>query len=277
MLSAIIENIPQLVFWKDKNGVFLGCNKKFSDSLGLLCPEDIVGKTDQDVTDSDNAKAFTESDQIVMKSKKPIYKLRQSLKTYSGEQLWFNINKVPLFDDKNEIIGVLGTMEDVTEQVVLEYKLRTNNEKYKSLIESTNTAYIILNKKLEIIEANIVFLQLIKSKNLYDCLGKSLSMWISPKYSEIYNKSFENLLNGKAIEDLELYLISESNEIVCVSIYANIIENGETKIFCLVRNIATRKTIESKKYISEQKKKDKLKQNLLALREQISKNNKKFE
>ena len=197
------------------------------------------------------------------------YRGRQTYKNANGDQLWLNINKVPLFDGKGKIIGVLGTMEDITEQVNLENKLRSNNQKYKSLIETTNTAYIILNKELEIMEANNIFLQILGADSLYACLGKPISLWTAPKYSEQLNTAFKDLLKGKAINDLELCLISEKNNVVNVSLYANIIENGNITIFCLVRNIDARKTIESEKYIKEQKKRDKLKQNIFALRSQI--------
>lgn len=271
MLPIIIETIPQLVFWKDKNSVFLGCNKKFSDSLGLNDPKDIIGKTDFDVTDEENAKIFIATDLEVVSKNEPIHQYRQPYKNAKGDQLWFNINKVPLHNENGEIIGVLGTMEDITEQINLETKLRNNNIKYKSLIESTNTAYIILNEELDIMETNEVFLKLIKSDSLYSFLGKPLSLWIAPKYSETFEKSFKALLKGQAINDLELYLVTDANDLVCVSLHANIIENGNTRIFCLVRNINNRKIIESEKYISEQKKKDRLKQNIFAFRSQLDK------
>jgi PAS domain S-box-containing protein len=269
MLPTIIENIPQLVFWKDKNSVFIGCNKKFSDSLGLDSPEDIVGKTDYDVTNVENAKIFIETDKQVISENKPIYQDSQTFKNADNEQLWLNINKVPLHDENGGIIGVLGTIEDITEQVNLENKLRNNNMKYKSLIESTNTAYIILNDSLEIMESNTIFLQIIRATNLYECLGKPLSLWIAPKYQKIYEESCEKLLKGHSVNDLELHLVTETDEIVCVSINANSIENGMTRIFCLLRNIAARKTIESEKYIKEEKRRDTLKQNLMSLRSDI--------
>lgn len=277
MLPIVIENIPQLVFWKDINGVFLGCNKRFSDSLGLSCPEEIIGKTDYDVADKERAEAFITSDKEVILTNSPICKIRQTIKNASGEQLWFNVNKIPLRDADGKIIGILGTMEDITEQVRLEEKLINNNLKYKSLIESTNTAYIILNEQLEIMEANIIFLQLIRSNTLYDILGKCIALWISPKYTKIFEDAFKSLLKGNPINDLELHLLNEKNDIVCVSLHANIIENGNTKVFCLVRNISARKVQESEKYIKEQKKKDKLKQNILSLRSQINNKIQKFE
>lgn len=266
MLPIIIENIPQLVFWKDTKGVFLGCNSKFAESLGLESPKDIIGKTDYDVTDAENAHEFMETDKEVISGGTAIFKNRQTYKNAKGEQLWLNITKVPLHDADGNIMGVLGTMEDITEQVNLENKLKSNNMKYKSLIESTNTAYIILNKELEIMEANDVFTALIGSNSLYSCLGKSLSLWIAPKFAKTFEKAIKDLFDGSSINDLELYLVTDQNTLICVTLNANIIENGDTKIFCLVRNIAARKNLESEKYIKEEKKKDKLKQNIMALR-----------
>ena len=49
LLAHIIENIPHSIFWKDKNSVYLGCNRNFAEEAGLQDPENIVGKTDYDL------------------------------------------------------------------------------------------------------------------------------------------------------------------------------------------------------------------------------------
>jgi two-component system cell cycle sensor histidine kinase/response regulator CckA len=270
MLPTIIENIPQLIFWKDTEGVFLGCNTKFAKSLGLDSPQDIIGKNDYDVTDAENARHFIETDKKVISDNIAIFQERQTMKNAQGHQLWLNIHKVPLHDENNQIIGVLGTMEDITAQVNLEQKLRNNNIKYKSLIESTNTAYMILNESLEIMEANNIFMKLLNSDSLYACLGKPISLWIAPKFQEIFIDAFNGLFKGDAINDLEMHLVTEKDEIVCVSINANIIENGDIKIFCLVRNIAARKAVESEKYIKKEKKRDKLKQDIANIKQSLN-------
>ena len=49
MLRLVMDNIPQAVFWKDRNSVYIGCNRVFAVATGLGTPESIRGKTDYDM------------------------------------------------------------------------------------------------------------------------------------------------------------------------------------------------------------------------------------
>lgn len=49
MLSCILDTVSQAIFWKDRNSVYLGCNRMFARNAGLSDPADIVGKTDFDL------------------------------------------------------------------------------------------------------------------------------------------------------------------------------------------------------------------------------------
>jgi PAS domain-containing protein len=49
LLPLIMDNIPQAVFWKDQNLVYLGCNRAFAEDTGFASPEEVIGKTDFDM------------------------------------------------------------------------------------------------------------------------------------------------------------------------------------------------------------------------------------
>ncbi|MBU4287790.1 MAG: hypothetical protein KKI12_06410, partial [Proteobacteria bacterium] len=49
MLRLVVDSLPQAIFWKDKNAVYLGCNKNFAVHAGVESPDDIVGKNDYDL------------------------------------------------------------------------------------------------------------------------------------------------------------------------------------------------------------------------------------
>ena len=266
MLEMVINNVPQHIFWKDTKSVFLGCNDNFAKTVGLKNPDDIVGKTDFDVTDEEKAKHFIEIDQKVIKENKSIYGMEEVHKNAAGEEVCLDVNKVPLHDAEGNVIGVLGTFEDVTTKVSLAKKLRENAQKYMKLIEATNTAYIILDTRLQIIDANNIFSELMGFRSVEQSLGQSLRSWIASIDIEQFDFSFSRVLNGVAVNDLEMNLVNEDHNNITVTINANTIENGGKKIFCLIRNVSRRKTEEKKKYIEQQKKKDRIKQNIVEIR-----------
>ncbi len=74
MLQLILDNIPQRIFWKDCNSIYLGCNKNFAYDAGLSSPDDIVGTNDYDMPwKSAEADYYRLIDAEVMKNEKPIY------------------------------------------------------------------------------------------------------------------------------------------------------------------------------------------------------------
>lgn len=77
MLQHVINNIPQAVFWKDRESVFLGCNKALADIVGVAAPGEIVGKTDYDLcVTKEEADSYREYDRKIMDTDMP--KLRNA-------------------------------------------------------------------------------------------------------------------------------------------------------------------------------------------------------
>ena len=68
LLPLIMDNIPQAVFWKDRNLVYIGCNQAFAEDAGLDAPEQIVGRTDFDLPWTDQADLYREDDSQVLES-----------------------------------------------------------------------------------------------------------------------------------------------------------------------------------------------------------------
>ncbi|NIP29854.1 MAG: response regulator [Candidatus Dadabacteria bacterium] len=124
MLSLVMNNIPQAIFWKDKNFKYLGCNTTFAQHAGIENTDDIVGKTDFDLPwEKSEIQKFFESESKVIIDGNPIYKEIQTLRHANSKKSIIEINRVPLYDSKNYIMGILGTYEDITERRQLEDEL----------------------------------------------------------------------------------------------------------------------------------------------------------
>ena len=64
MLQEVLDTIPARVFWKDTTSRYLGCNNKFAKDAGLSKPEEIIGKTDNDLIWKKSAKKFIKTAQV---------------------------------------------------------------------------------------------------------------------------------------------------------------------------------------------------------------------
>ena len=135
MLQAVLDNIPQRIFWKDRNLAFLGCNRPFARDVGFENPSDIVGKTDFDHSSRDLAERFRADDRTVMESGVPRIAFEEPQIRPDGSRAWLRTSKIPLRNLAGDIIGVLGMYEDITDMKRTEEALRESEEKFRRLAE----------------------------------------------------------------------------------------------------------------------------------------------
>lgn len=116
LLASVIENAPVRVFWKDRDSRLLGCNSQFARDAGASAPEELVGKTDEELPWRAQAQGYRADDQQVMASGQPKLDYEESQTTPEGRTLWLSTSKVPLRDAAGQVSGVLGIYADITER-----------------------------------------------------------------------------------------------------------------------------------------------------------------
>lgn len=127
-LESIIESIAGNHWWKDVNGVYLGCNDSLAKTLGLNSHLDVIGKTDYQLPWAETADALVQNDQEVMRT--GISQRREEqVASKTGETFTFMVVKIPLRDENGNIIGTVGNSIDITEQKKIEKALVAEKER----------------------------------------------------------------------------------------------------------------------------------------------------
>ncbi len=121
-LHAIMQAIPDLMWLKDPDGVYLSCNTMFERLFGAK-EGDIVGKTDYDFVDKELADSFRENDRKVMDEGKPASNEEWVVFADDGHRALLNTIKTPIYDSKGTLAGVLGVGHDITERQRMEAEL----------------------------------------------------------------------------------------------------------------------------------------------------------
>jgi PAS domain S-box-containing protein len=155
MLQLVLDYIPQHVFWKDRNSVYLGCNRNFARAAGVERPQDLIGKTDYDLAwKREEADFFRECDRRVMEADTPELHIIEPQFQGSGKQAWLDTNKIPLHDGKNRVVGILGTFEDITERKRAEEELRAAHQQMQDIIEFLPDATFVIDRNRQVVAWN---------------------------------------------------------------------------------------------------------------------------
>jgi diguanylate cyclase (GGDEF)-like protein/PAS domain S-box-containing protein len=123
LLKTIIDTAPIRVFWKDKDLRYMGCNPAFAKDAGEVCLENLIGKDDFQLVWKEQAEYYRADDRRVIDSgiAKLFYEEMQT--TSDGSTICLRSSKVPLKNEADETIGVLGIYEDITGQKLAEERI----------------------------------------------------------------------------------------------------------------------------------------------------------
>jgi two-component system, NtrC family, sensor kinase len=136
LLRLVMDSLPQYIFWKDRNSIFLGCNQKVADIAGLNSPDEIVGKSDYDLPwTKEESDFFRLCDRRIMDSNTPELGIIEPQLQADGRQAWIETNKIPLHDEAGNVIGILGSFQDVTARHAAEKALKQLNEELERRVE----------------------------------------------------------------------------------------------------------------------------------------------
>ncbi|MBF2089111.1 MAG: PAS domain-containing protein [Synechococcales cyanobacterium K44_A2020_017] len=193
LLQLVVDNIPEAIFWKDRNSVYLGCNLAFAHVVGLESPADLgEGKTDFDLFSwaADAAEYYRQDDRRVMESDCPQYHVMEAQIQADGQQYWIDKNLIPLHDSDRQVVGILGTCEDITARRTAEQKLRQSEEQYRTLAKNfPNGAVLLFDPHLRYTIADGTGLELmnlskasIEGKTLWDVFPTAIAEQLEPHY-----------------------------------------------------------------------------------------------
>lgn len=197
LLQNILNNIPQRIFWKDKNSVYQGANLQFIEDIGLNSSDDLIGKNDYQLYEKRIAEKFIEDDESVIKFNQPKLNYEEEqidLKTKTKK--WLRTNKVPLYDQNGKIIGILGTYEDITEIKEALDRIRM----FSRIIEQSPVNIAITDLSGNIIYTNTEFTKITGYK-MEEVIGRNPRIFQSGLHTkEFYENLWNTILSGNKWE-----------------------------------------------------------------------------
>ena len=145
LLENILNTIPDIVWLKDKNGIYLRCNSEFEKFVNKKESE-IIGKTDYDFVDKETADQFIINDKIAMETKKIVRTEESISDKTTNKKFIFDTAKISMENLDGEIIGILGIGHDITLREKKEEELKKLNELTLSLTKSQQVLLSLFDK-----------------------------------------------------------------------------------------------------------------------------------
>lgn len=181
LFSDVINNSASAVYAFDLENRFILANKAAADILRTT-PEQMQGKSRASFMPGTLARQHEANDALVRSSGTPMF-----FDEDDGEQHYFYSSKFPLKDQSGRIYGICGISTDVTEKRISRLSLEESESRFRTLVEASPYG-VLVRKGMEIIFVNKSGLEIVKSINQDELIGKSILDRLPAKFAEIVRK-----------------------------------------------------------------------------------------
>jgi PAS domain S-box-containing protein len=189
-LEIIIDSIPGLVFYKDKNNRFIRVNKYMSDVYNMS-KKQLEGMNLNELHSKEQAQAYYEDDLQVMRSRQSKLNIDEPWETETGIR-WVSTSKIPYIDETGEVVGVIGVSMDVTERKLAEDELKKHREHLEELVKERTEKLAVAIRDLERSNKELEQFAYVASHDLQEPLRMVSS------YTQLLAQRYEGQLDDKA-------------------------------------------------------------------------------
>lgn len=252
IIDALMNNLPDHIYFKDRQSRFIRNNLAHAQSFGLDDPDQAVGKSDFDFFTEDAARKAFEDEQKIIETGQPVIK-EEKLTRKDNTVVWFHAMKMPLFNNNGNIIGTFGISRDITKQKYAEETLKHSEERFRSVAHSANDAIVTIDSDGNILGWNRGAENIFGYKET-EIIGEPLNIIIPENYIRQHIKS-KILLERRNPEydkykPVELEGMKKNGDSFPIELSLSEWETSEGKFYSgIVRDITSRKRTELENHI----------------------------
>jgi PAS domain S-box-containing protein len=218
VLRTLINNIPDIIFIKDRQSRFTLANKKVALTMGTT-PENLIGKTDFDFYSSEMASMFFMDEQKIMETGIPMINVEEIARDENGNRIIRSTTKVPVKNKDGDIIGIAGVCRDITKLKQIEMQLRKKSDDLQEtnrLLEGRQKEILIQSEELAEQTQNLLMMnaeldRLNRTKDkFFSIIAHDLRNPFNAiiGFSELLRNDFYEMDNPQKLNVLELINVS---------------------------------------------------------------------
>lgn len=172
LMNTLMDNVPDHIYFKDRESRFLRASRSQTDRFGLHDPAESIGKTDFDFFTEDHARPAFEDEQRIIRTGEPLLELEERETWADRPDTWVSTTKMLMRDREGRIIGTFGISRDITARRNAEIQLAAERNLLRTLIDNLPDYIYIKDRQSRFLINNTAHLHVLGAQTQEEVIGK---------------------------------------------------------------------------------------------------------
>jgi PAS domain S-box-containing protein len=222
LVHALMDNIPDSIYFKDASSRFLRINRALATSFGLSDPAQATGKTDFDFFAEEHAGPALRDEQEILRTGRPLVGKEERETWLQGRVSWVSTTKMPLRDRDGKIIGTFGVARDITKAKLAEEALRESEERFRGTFENAAVGIVHTDVEGRFVRLNQRFCDIVGYPR-DELLGRNFRDITHPDDLAASIEPFTALMRGESLDfGLEKRYLRKDGSLVWVEVFVSL-------------------------------------------------------
>ena len=174
LLRTLLDNIPDSIYFKDRDGRFLRSSRAQARRFGLTDPAETIGKTDFDFFTKEHAKEAFADEQQIVQTGQPLVGIEENSTLADGTERWVSTSKMALRDQHGNVVGTFGISREITERKRAEQALARDHGILRTLADNLPDVVFIKDTKGRYVFDNAAHRAFLQISSVDDLAGKTV-------------------------------------------------------------------------------------------------------
>lgn len=194
LFFSLIDSVPDLIFYKDLKGNYIGCNEAYLEFSGWKRHE-FIGKNDTELFSAEEATMFKESDRIAVEQRIPA-RNEEWVDHPTKGRILLDTFKTAYFSDEGEPLGLIAISRDITNRVMAERKAVQHEKRYRSLFKNSPLGIVISGQDSTFTEVNDAFCSMM-GYTREELIGQGMELITLPEDIALSKSNTTHLRQGE--------------------------------------------------------------------------------
>jgi PAS domain S-box-containing protein len=203
-LNALLENYPDFIYFKDRDGRFIRVSQSLAKAVGVGSYKAMIGCTDFDFFEEEHARKAYQDEQQVMHSREGVIGELEEIVLPDGAIRWVSTTRVPLIDSADNVIGTMGISREVDDLVRTRQALQREKLFLKTILDAFKDSIFVKDAEGRYLLSNRTHCRSVGAKDPAEIIGKTVFDFFPKEFAEPFHAyDMELLRSGEVVMEKE--------------------------------------------------------------------------